>query len=336
MLNSLFFVIVKKCPLICVVCFQLIICFVCPVSSEAGDGYLIVNFDLNKFQIRDEEKIKIHNFLKDNRPAKTEKILVIGFTDSTGPEALNYSLSQKRAEAVKNEIIGYTRSKSNPVSVDGFGPNAPVSNNKFPAGRARNRRAELYLTGVKDWRLQHLSSVKNHNKTYISKYIGAAKTSLFKDQFDQALLSLKKAARLGGEDYSDWHLTYGAVGFYAGRPLQQLKPIFNRALELDPYNSKARDFLGRIKARQDFVAQEHEPDMGRTYRCPIRVESRYQLYEYLRLLKVIPRARFHNRISGIERWECEDSFGNMIDYYFDCSKVQAGAFYSPANFVIAK
>jgi tetratricopeptide (TPR) repeat protein len=335
-LNSLLFGVVKKSPLIFVVCFQLVICFVYPVSSRAGDAYLNVNFDLNKFQIRDEEKIRIHNFLKDNRPAKTEKILVIGFTDSTGPEALNYGLSEKRAQAVKNEIIAYAKSKSNSVSVDGFGPNAPLSNNKFPAGRARNRRAELYLTGVKDWRLQHLSSVKNHNKTYIFKYIGAAKTSLFKDQFDQALLSLKKAAQLGGEDYSDWHLTYGAVGFYAGRPLQQLKPIFNRALELDPYNSKARDFLGRIKAREDFVVQELEPDMGRTYRCPIRVESHYQLYEYLRLFKVKPRARFHYRISGIERWECEDSFGNMIDYYFDCSKVQAGAFYSPANLFISK
>jgi len=291
---------------------------------------------LNKFQIRDEEKVRIHNFLKDNRPAKKEDILVIGFTDSTGPEALNDSLSKKRAEAVKTEIIGNTRYKSNPVSADGFGSNAPVSNNKFPDGRARNRRAELYLTGVKDWRLQHLSSVKNHNKTYIFKYIAAAKTSLFKDQFDQALLSLKKAAQLGGEDYSDWHLTYGAVGFYAGRPPQQLKPIFNRALELDPYNSKARDFLGRIKAREDFMAQVPEPDMGRTYRCPIRIESRYQLYEYLRLFKVKPRARFHNRISGIERWECEDLLGNMIDYYFDCSKVKSGAFYSPANLFISK
>jgi tetratricopeptide (TPR) repeat protein len=291
---------------------------------------------LNNFQIRDEEKLRIHNFLKDKRPAKTEKILVIGFTDSTGPEALNYSLSKKRAEAVKSEIIGSTKPKSNQVSVDGFGPNAPVSNNKFPDGRARNRRAELYLTGVKDRRLQHLSSVKNHNKTFIFKYIGAAKTSLFKDQFDQALLSLKKAALLGGEDYSDWHLTYGAVGFYAGRPLQHLKSIFNRALELDPYNSKARDFLGRIKAREGFMAQIPEPDMGRTYRCPIRVESRYQLYEYLRLFKVKPRARFHNRISGIERWECEDSFGNIIDYYFDCSKIKAGALYIPANLLISK
>ena len=336
MFNSLFFVVVKKCPLIIVVCFQLVICFVYPVSSRAGDLRLIVNFDLNKFQINDEERLRIHNFLKDNRPANTEKILVIGFTDSTGPEFLNYSLSKKRAEAVRNEIIAYTQSKSNSVSVDGFGPNAPVSNNTFPTGRARNRRAEIYLTGVRDWRLQHLSSVKNHNRNYILKYIGAAKTSLFKDQFDQALRSLQKAAQLGGEDYSDWHLTYGAVGFYAGRPLQQLKPIFKRALELDPYKSKARDFLGRIRARQDFLAQEHEPDMGRTYNCPIRVESRYQLYEYLRLLKVYPRARFHHRISGIERWECEDSFGNMIDYYFDCSKVQAGAFYSPANFFISK
>jgi tetratricopeptide (TPR) repeat protein len=318
------------------VCFQFVICFAYPVLSRAGDKHIIVNFDLNTFQIVDEEKIRIHNFLKDNRPAKAEKILVIGFTDSTGPEALNYSLSKKRAEAVKNEIIAYTKSKSNPVAVDGFGPNAPVSNNKFPAGRARNRRAELYLTGVKDRRLQHLSSVKNHNKSFIFKYIGAAKTSLFKDQFDQALLSLKKAAQLGGEDYSDWHLTYGAVGFYAGRPSQRLKPIFNRALELDPYNSKARDFLGRIMAREDFMDREHEYDMGRTDRYPIRVDSRYQLYEYLRLFKVKPRARFRNQISGIERWECEDSFGNMIDYYFDCSKVQAGAFYSPVNLFISK
>ncbi len=336
MLNFIFVVVAKNWVLIIMVCFQLIFCFVEPVLSRAGAEYFIVNFDLNSFQIGDEEKEKIHNFLINNRPVKTEKILVIGFTDSTGPEALNDSLSKNRAEAVKNEIIASIKPKSNRVSADGFGPNAPISNNKFPAGRARNRRAEVYLKAVKDWRLQHLSSVKNHNKTHIFKYIEAAKDSLFKDQFDQALVMLKKAAQLGGEDYSDWHLTYGGVGFYAGRPLQQLIPIFNRALELDPYNSKARDFLGRIKAREDFMAQIPESDMGRTYRCPIRVASRYQLYEYLRLFKVKPRARFHNRISGSERWECEDSVGNMIDYYFDCSKIQAGAFYSPANLFISK
>jgi tetratricopeptide (TPR) repeat protein len=222
------------------------------------------------------------------------------------------------------------------VSIDGFGPNAPISNNKFPEGRARNRRAELYLTGVKDWRLQHLSSVKNHNKYYILEYIAAAKNALFKDQFDRSLLSLKKAAQLGGEEYTDWHLAYGAVGFYAGRPLAQLKPIFNRALELDPYNSRARDFLGRIRAREDFIKQEPDSDMGRTHDRPIVVDSHYQLYEYLRLFKVKPRARFRDRILGIERWECEDLSSNTIDYYFDCSKVKAGAFYSPANLFDSK
>ena len=277
--------------------------------------------------------MKIRNYLKDKRAADTREILVIGFTDSSGPETLNYSLSRKRAETVRNEILEFAKPKSYLVSIDGFGPNAPISNNKSPDGRARNRRAELYLQGVKDWRLQHLASVKNHNKRYISDYIAAAKTALFKDQYDRALLSLRKAAQLGGEEYTDWHLTYGAVGFYAGRPLSQLKPIFNRALKLDPYNSRARDFLGRIMAREEFRRQESNPDMGLSHDCPIIVESHYQLYEYLRLFKVKPRARFRDRILGIERWECEDSSGNTIDYYFDCSKVKAGAFYSSANFL---
>ena len=336
MLRSLFFSNVKNVAFIIGVCFQLIFCFADPAPTLAGNEHLILNFDLNSFQITVEEKMRIHDFLKNHREAKDREILVIGFTDSSGPEALNYSLSLKRAETVRNEIIEYTQPKSYRVSIDGFGPNAPISNNTFPDGRARNRRAELYLTGVNDRRLQHLNSVKNHNKTYILEHIAAAKNALFKDQFDQALLSLRKAAQLGGEEYTDWHLTYGAVGFYAGRPLAQLKSIFNRALELDPYNSRARDFLGRIRAREDFMKQEPDSDIGRTQDFPIIVDSHYQLYEYLRLFKVKPRARFRDRILGIERWECEDVTGNTIDYYFDCSKVKAGAFYSSANLFDSK
>jgi len=73
------------------------------------------------------------------------KVLVEGFTDSTGSPALNLSLSQQRAEAVKTELIARGVSPDR-VLTRGFGDAYPVAPNGTPAGRQLNRRVEVVFS----------------------------------------------------------------------------------------------------------------------------------------------------------------------------------------------
>lgn len=70
---------------------------------------------------------------------------VIGFTDNTGSLQLNNTLSLQRAEAVMNYLISQGVLASR-LSAKGEGPNNPVASNATAAGRAQNRRVEIYIT----------------------------------------------------------------------------------------------------------------------------------------------------------------------------------------------
>ena len=78
------------------------------------------------------------------RHPETE-IAVIGHTDSTGAESYNQMLSERRAEAVKNELVAMGVAPSR-LTTMGRGESEPRMANDTAAGRAANRRVELVLT----------------------------------------------------------------------------------------------------------------------------------------------------------------------------------------------
>jgi outer membrane protein OmpA-like peptidoglycan-associated protein len=73
------------------------------------------------------------------------KLLVEGHTDNVGKPASNLTLSQKRAEAVKNYLV-QKGLDANRLEAKGYGQDKPVADNSTPAGRAANRRVELKLS----------------------------------------------------------------------------------------------------------------------------------------------------------------------------------------------
>ena len=75
--------------------------------------------------------------------ANTE-VRIIGHTDNTGGDALNDRLSLERAQSVKNYLID-RGVRADTIQVAGRGEREPVADNSTEAGRAKNRRVEIFL-----------------------------------------------------------------------------------------------------------------------------------------------------------------------------------------------
>lgn len=74
-----------------------------------------------------------------------DEITVTGHTDNVGSLALNQSLSEQRAEAVRGELIKHGVPQDKIKSI-GVGPTQPMVDNSTPTNRARNRRVELHIS----------------------------------------------------------------------------------------------------------------------------------------------------------------------------------------------
>ena len=88
---------------------------------------------------------KLADFLKQY---PQHKVLVEGFTDSTGSDSYNQELSDRRANAVRMALIDMGIS-SDRVTTHGYGEAFPVGGNDTAAGRQSNRRVEIIISDSK-------------------------------------------------------------------------------------------------------------------------------------------------------------------------------------------
>ena len=68
-----------------------------------------------------------------------------GYTDNTGDEAANMTLSKARAETVMNALTGLGIEKGR-LEAEGYGSQHPVADNATEEGRAKNRRIAVRVT----------------------------------------------------------------------------------------------------------------------------------------------------------------------------------------------
>lgn len=85
---------------------------------------------------------KFSKILSDN---PTMDISILGHTDNTGSLELNQKLSQERAQSVANFLKSESVSSSQFKEITGKNYAYPVADNSTVAGRAANRRVEVYM-----------------------------------------------------------------------------------------------------------------------------------------------------------------------------------------------
>jgi OmpA-OmpF porin, OOP family len=72
------------------------------------------------------------------------QVVLEGHTDAAGDAAANRTLSQQRAEAVKQTLVSGGVAAER-IKAEGYGQERPVADNNTESGRAKNRRLELVV-----------------------------------------------------------------------------------------------------------------------------------------------------------------------------------------------
>ncbi len=104
-----------------------------------------IHFDVDKATIKPQSEPVIAQIAQVMKQDPKWRFRVEGHTDSDGGLQHNQVLSQHRAESVVNDLVKRYHIARNRLVPVGYGYSKPVAPNTTPAGKALNRRVELFL-----------------------------------------------------------------------------------------------------------------------------------------------------------------------------------------------
>ena len=118
-------------------------------ARETERGWILtlgsdLMFDIGQAQLKPGGRRAIANLARFMRQYPERRIVIEGFTDSSGTAEVNQRLSERRAAAVREALV---REGIEPgrVVARGLGAAYPVASNDDPGGRQLNRRVEILL-----------------------------------------------------------------------------------------------------------------------------------------------------------------------------------------------
>lgn len=103
-----------------------------------------ISFDTNRADIKPNFRPILDKFAEGLANNTASQISIIGHTDNTGSDAVNDPLSVERAAHTRDYLIARNVA-SGRISVYGRGSHESVASNYTQAGRASNRRVEIFV-----------------------------------------------------------------------------------------------------------------------------------------------------------------------------------------------
>jgi outer membrane protein OmpA-like peptidoglycan-associated protein len=103
-----------------------------------------VSFDTGRADIKPNMRPILDQFASGLSSQPNTEVRIIGHADATGSDALNDQLSIQRAQATRN-YLAMRGVDPNRILVAGRGEREPIADNSSEAGRAKNRRVEIFL-----------------------------------------------------------------------------------------------------------------------------------------------------------------------------------------------
>jgi outer membrane protein OmpA-like peptidoglycan-associated protein len=104
-----------------------------------------VLFDTNEAQLKSGGMRSVQKLADFFKQYPQRKVMIEGFTDSTGGIARNQELSDNRAGAVRTALLGMGVGTER-ITSRGYGESYPVATNDTAAGRQLNRRVEIVVS----------------------------------------------------------------------------------------------------------------------------------------------------------------------------------------------
>ncbi|MED5606996.1 Outer membrane protein OmpA [Pseudomonas delhiensis] len=104
-----------------------------------------VLFDLDRADLKPEASHNIQQLASYLQQNPERKVLVEGYTDSSGSAGYNQSLSERRADSVRMALLAQGVDPAR-VTTRGYGKDYPVASNASSSGRAQNRRVEVTIS----------------------------------------------------------------------------------------------------------------------------------------------------------------------------------------------
>jgi outer membrane protein OmpA-like peptidoglycan-associated protein len=118
-------------------------------AKQTSRGYVItigdVLFDTNKSDLRVSGSRNMEKLVGFLNQYPQRRAMIEGFTDSSGSDAHNLTLSGQRADAVRSALVDRGIDASR-LETHGYGEANPVASNDHAQGRQLNRRVEIILS----------------------------------------------------------------------------------------------------------------------------------------------------------------------------------------------
>ena len=103
-----------------------------------------VLFELDRAELKPGATRNLDQLAASLRQNPKASIEVEGHTDATGGSSYNRSLSERRAQAVRDYLVSRGVDASR-IQARGVGPDYPVATNATESGRQQNRRVEVII-----------------------------------------------------------------------------------------------------------------------------------------------------------------------------------------------
>jgi outer membrane protein OmpA-like peptidoglycan-associated protein len=117
-----------------------------PLELNASLVLKNILFETKSAQLQPISLIEINKLLQLLNENPTLRVQINGHTDNVGKPADNLKLSENRAKAVVDYLVGKGVDIKR-LAFKGFGETKPIADNKTEAGRAQNRRTEFVIIG---------------------------------------------------------------------------------------------------------------------------------------------------------------------------------------------
>jgi outer membrane protein OmpA-like peptidoglycan-associated protein len=106
-----------------------------------------LTFDINRSDIRSNLYPVFNDIAKVLRDYEKTMLVIAGHTDDTGAYQYNMTLSQARADSVKQYLTAQNVQAIR-IETQGYGPSYPIVPNTSEANRSLNRRVEIHIDPI--------------------------------------------------------------------------------------------------------------------------------------------------------------------------------------------